>query len=54
MHEAHQQTPAIAIGIAAHPWSISELIDAALAQVPPGLGRRHEKPSLTVIDGGKL
>jgi hypothetical protein len=52
VHEAHRQTPAIAIGIVDHPWSISELIDAAPAQVPPGLGHRHKKPSLTVIEGG--
>jgi len=53
VHEAHRQTPAMAIGIADHVWSIGELIDVALAQVPPALGRRHKKPNLTVIDGGK-
>jgi hypothetical protein len=43
----------MALGIADHVWSIGELIDAALAQVPPDLGRRHKKLSLTVIEGGK-
>jgi hypothetical protein len=32
---------------------LGELIDAAIALVPPDLGRRHKKPSLTVIEGGK-
>lgn len=46
-------TPAMSLGIADHVWSLDELIDAALAQVPPDLGRRHKKPMFTVIDGGK-
>ena len=29
VHEAHRQTPAMAIGVANHVWSIGELIDAA-------------------------
>jgi hypothetical protein len=50
-----QTTPAMAIGITDHVWSIGELIDAALAAVPP-------KPTTTaperrrqfrVIQGGK-
>ena len=53
VHAARRQTPAMALGIADHVWSIGELIDAALAQVPPDLGRRHKKLSLTVIEGGK-
>jgi hypothetical protein len=53
VHEAHRQTPAMAIGVADHVWSIGELIDAALAEVPPGLARRRKKPLLTVIEGGK-
>jgi IS1 family transposase len=52
VHEAHRQTPAMALGIADHVWSIGELIDAALMQVSPDLGRRHKKPMLRVIDGG--
>jgi IS1 family transposase len=53
VHEAHRQTPAMAIGIADHVWSIGELIDAALAQVPDDLGRRRKPVKLTVIEGGK-
>lgn len=54
VHEAHgNMTPAMSLGIADHVWSLGELIDAALAQVPPSLGRRHKKPSFQVIDGGK-
>jgi hypothetical protein len=40
VHEAltpsakNQTTPAMALGLAAHPWSIGELLDAALAVVP--------------------
>ena len=43
---------AMALGNAHHAWSMGELIDAALAQMSPGLGRRHKKPRLTVIDDG--
>ena len=54
VHEAHgNMTPAMALGITDHVWSLGELINAALAQVPPDLGRRNKKPSLRVIDGGK-
>jgi hypothetical protein len=42
------------LGIADHVWSLSEFIDAALAQVPPDLSRRHKKPTFSVIDGGKI
>ena len=31
----------------------SELIGASLALVPPNLGRRHKKPSMTAIEAGK-
>ena len=51
----HQTTPAVALGIADHVWSIGELIDAALAAQPiepvvtaPGRRRRFR-----VIEGGK-
>jgi len=61
VHEAltpdarHQNTPAMAVGVADHVWSIGELIDAALAAAPKGpvdtpSGRRHR---FRVIDGGK-
>jgi len=54
IHEAHgNMTPAMSLGITDHVWSLGELIDAALAQVPPDLGRRHKKPTFTVVEGGK-
>jgi len=54
VHEAHgNKTPAMALGVTDHVWSLGELIDAALAQVPPDLGRRHKKPMLSVIEGGR-
>lgn len=53
VHEAHGKTPAMALGLTDHVWSLGELIDAALVQVPPDLGRRHKKPILTVVEGGK-
>jgi IS1 family transposase len=34
VHEAHRTTPAVAIGITDHVWSIGELLDAALAVAP--------------------
>lgn len=55
IHESLRSTPAMALGIADHVWSIGELLDAALAAVPP-------KPTTTaperrrqfrVIEGGK-
>ena len=54
VRESLRSTSAMVLGIADHVWSLSELIDAALAQVPPDLGRRHKKPTLSVIDGGKI
>jgi hypothetical protein len=53
MHEALRATPAMAIGIADHSWSIGELIDAALAIVPDDLARRRKPVKLTVIVGGE-
>jgi hypothetical protein len=44
----------MALGIVDHVWSTGKLIDAALAQVSPSVGRRHAKPNLTVINGGKI
>lgn len=53
VHEAHRTTPAVACGVADHVWSLGELIDAALANVPDNLGRRRKPVQLTVIEGGK-
>jgi IS1 family transposase len=55
VHETLRTTPAIAIGIADHVWSIGELIDAALTAVPPkptptAPDRRRQ---FRVIQGGK-
>src|SRR5205085_9891265 len=50
VHETIRVTPAMALGLTDHPWSIAELIDAALHG-------RSEEPSgwqgrFRVIDGG--
>lgn len=55
VHEALGETPAIALGIADHVWSIGELLDAALTAVPPlptptAPDRRRQ---FRVIEGGK-
>jgi hypothetical protein len=55
LHEALRTTPAIALGIADHVWSIGELLDAALATqsitpVPTAPDRRRQ---FRVIDGGR-
>jgi IS1 family transposase len=61
-------TPAMALGVADHPWSIAELIDAAVAAddegkpytptpapLPaPASTLVRERPRFTVIQGGKL
>ena len=55
VHETLRTTPAVALGITDHVWSIGELIDAALAAAPPkptptAPDRRRQ---LRVIEGGK-
>ena len=55
VHESLRRTPAMALGIADHVWSIGELIDAALTAVPPkptptAPDRRRQ---FRVIEGGK-
>jgi hypothetical protein len=55
VHETLGTTPAVALGLTDHVWSIGEMLDAALAAVPP---RPTETPAdrrkqLRVIDGGK-
>ncbi len=55
VHESLRETPAIALGIADHVWSIGELIDAALIAVPPlptptAPDRRRQ---FRVIEGGR-
>jgi hypothetical protein len=54
MHEALRATPAMALGIADHAWSIGELIDAALAtqsQAPETTAPDRRK-RFEVIEGG--
>jgi IS1 family transposase len=53
VHEALRQTPAMALGLTDHVWTIGELIEKALANVPADLGRRRKPVKLTVIEGGK-
>ena len=35
VHKSHRTTPAVALGITDHVWSIGELLDAVLAVSPP-------------------
>jgi hypothetical protein len=52
VHEALRQTPAMALGLTDHVWTIGELIEKALANVPDDLGR-YKPVRFTVIEGGK-
>jgi IS1 family transposase len=51
----HQNTPAMATGIAKHVWSIGELLDAALAVAPPAPTETapDRRRRFRVIEGGK-
>ncbi len=51
----HQNTPAMAIGIADHVWSIGELLDAALAVAPhePTETAPDRRRRFRVIEGGR-
>ena len=54
--EVHwQTTPAMALGIAKHVWSIGELLDAALAVAPPGPTETapDRRRRFLVIEGGR-
>jgi hypothetical protein len=57
VHEAldRQTTPAMAIGIADHAWSIGQLLDAALAVEPPAptTTAPDRRRGFRVIEGGK-
>jgi hypothetical protein len=52
---AHQTTPAMALKITDHIWSIGELIDAALATQPiaPVTTAPDRRKRFRVIDGGR-
>jgi IS1 family transposase len=51
-HESLRETPAMALGISDHAWSLGELIDAAL-NVADDDKPKPPKPELRVIQGGK-
>jgi hypothetical protein len=48
VHETLRVTPAMALGVTDHIWTIGELIDAATAGQPP------RKRPFTVIQGGRV
>ena len=54
-HEALRETPAMAIGIADHAWSIGELIEAALGtqSITPVTTAPNRRKRFRVIEGGK-
>jgi IS1 family transposase len=56
IHEALRETPAIALGVADHVWSIGELLDAAMATQPitPTTTGPDRRRQFRVIEGGKI
>ncbi len=50
MHETIRMTPAMALGVADHIWTIGELVEAATN--PETVPSRHAP--FTVIDGGRV
>ena len=55
VHETLSTTPAVAIGITDHAWSIGELLDAALTVAPPAPTETapDRRRNFRVIQGGK-
>jgi hypothetical protein len=55
VHETLDTTPAVALGIADCPWSIGDLIDAALAVAPPAPTETapDRRRRFRVIEGGR-
>jgi hypothetical protein len=55
VHESLRTTPAMALGVADHVWTIGELLDAALATQPitPKTTAPDRRRRWTVIEGGK-
>jgi IS1 family transposase len=49
----HQTTPAMALGLTDHPWSIGALLDAALATDPSAPENAPDRPRFRVIEGGR-
>ena len=54
-HKAHRTTPAVALGITDHVWSVGELLDAALAVATPAPTETapDRRRRFRVIDGGR-
>jgi IS1 family transposase len=55
VHETLETTPAVALGIADRPWSVGDLLDAALAVAPPEPTETapDRRRLFRVINGGK-
>ena len=55
VHESLRTTPAVALGIAEHVWTIGDLIDAALATQPidPVVTAPDRRKRFRVIEGGR-
>lgn len=55
VHESLKQTPAMALGVTDHIWTIAELIEAALGTQPitPETTAPQRRKTFRVIDGGK-
>lgn len=55
VHESLKQTPAMALGVTDHVWTIAELIEAALVTQPitPVTTAPQRRKNFRVIDGGK-
>jgi IS1 family transposase len=55
VHEALDNTPAVALGLADRPWSIGDLLDAALSVAPPAptTTAPDRRRLFRVIQGGK-
>jgi hypothetical protein len=52
-HETIRSTPAEALGLTDHAWSIGELLNAALATDQGALENVPDRARFRVIDGGK-
>jgi hypothetical protein len=55
VHESLRSTPAMALGITDHVWSVGELLDAAIATQPidPIVTAPDRRKRFRVIKGGK-
>jgi IS1 family transposase len=53
VHETTRTTPAMALGITDHVWSVAELVEAALQGVVPEEPQGRQVGRFTVFDGGK-